>query len=196
VLLIKTELRFCFSSEQKFHKRTSIDLKVSQLLLIAYLTSSLWLKLYVAEFARHENNALRRTSPELVAAKFNALFLYLPGETEYNHDKSLLTASRGVKLTTHFQLVPRSIKRGCIHQLPHRSSCSGAALSHTSTATTLQFTIIKAVALGPGQSLGSRVSIPLEARMFPFVSSCVSIGLEKSRSLPKEPYRLSMWLIN
>jgi hypothetical protein len=32
---------------------------------------------------------------------------------------------RGVKLTTHLQLVPRSSKRGHIHPLPHTSSWRG-----------------------------------------------------------------------
>jgi hypothetical protein len=33
---------------------------------------------------------------------------------------------RGVKLTTHLHLVPRSRKRGSIHPLPHTSSCRSA----------------------------------------------------------------------
>jgi hypothetical protein len=44
-------------------------------------------------------------------------------------------SGRGVKLTTHLQLVPRSRKCGSIHPLPHTPSWRSA-----STGTTLRFT--------------------------------------------------------
>jgi hypothetical protein len=55
---------------------------------------------------------------------------------------SLGQIGRGVKLTTHFQLLPRSRKRGSMHPLPHTPSRRSALLvNHRDNFTFLTFTI-------------------------------------------------------
>jgi hypothetical protein len=46
-------------------------------------------------------------------------------------------SGRGVKMTTHLQLVPRSRKRGSIH--PFRQRLHGVVLNCLNTGTTLPF---------------------------------------------------------